>query len=207
MNLEEALQRAEIWRGGSVPPPSGLASGYPELDSLLNGGWPRGGLVEILSGQHGIGELRLLLPTLACISQEQRWLALVAPPYLPYAPALAQAGVQLRYLMQIHPRDRADVLWAVEQALRSGSCGAVLTWLSQLDGKQLRRLQLAAEAGNSTGFLFRGISALHTSSPAAVRLRLSAVTGHAGTRLNIYVLKRRGGWPTGPLTLAVNHGK
>lgn len=204
MNLEDLLlQRADVWRAGDAPPPGGgLACGYPSLDAALNGGWPQGGLVEILGGHPGIGELHMLLPALARITRDARWLALVAPPYLPYAPALTQAGVQLAYVLQIRPRARADILWALEQTLRSGSCGAVLAWLSDVDGKQLRRLQLAAEAGNSTGFLFRSAAALHTHSPAAVRLQLHAAPGR---RLSVHVLKRRGGWPTGPLTLEVDH--
>lgn len=203
MNIDDVLmQRTDVWRGGSTSPSAGLASGYPALDQLLNGGWPQGALVEILSAQRGIGELQLLLPLLARITREPRWLALVTPPYLPYAPALVQAGVQLAHVLLIRPREHADSLWAVEQTLRSGHCGAVLAWLPRADGKQLRRLQLAAETGASTGFLFRNSSAAQASSPAAVRLQLRAVSA-ADAHLHIQVLKRRNGWPVGPLALQI----
>ncbi len=203
MNLEDLMQRADLWRGGCAPPPSGLASGYAQLDALLNGGWPQGTLIEIITAHRGIGELRLLLPALASLTEEKRWLAFVAPPYIPYAPALACAGVQLAHVLQIQPRTHTDTLWALEQALRSGSCGAVLAWLQQADGKSLRRLQLAAEAGDSLGFLFRSATACRESSPAAVRLRLAPA--RVDNRVSLEVLKRRGGWPTGPLDLEVNH--
>jgi cell division inhibitor SulA len=204
MNLDDLLQRADVWRGGTAPPPSGLASGYPALDALLSGGWPQGALVEILSAQRGIGELRLLLPTLVRVTQGQRWLAFVAPPYLPYAPALARAGVQLAHVLQIHPRSRADALWAVEQTLRSGTCGVVCAWLQQADGKSLRRLQLAAEAGDSLGFLFRDAAAAHAASPAAVRVQLSSAP-EGSDHLIVNILKRRGGWPTGPVAVEIGH--
>ena len=201
MNLEDLLQRAEVWRGGGRSPTSGFASGYPALDSLLNGGWPPGALVEILSAHRGIGELRLLLPVLATLTREKRWLAFVAPPYLPYAPALERAGVRLDRVLQVYPRTHTDTLWVLEQTLRSGS--AVLAWPQTADARGLRRLQLAAEAGDSLGFLFRRPEAGRESSPAAVRLRLTPA--RTATGLSIEVLKRRGGWPTGPIDLEVMH--
>jgi len=204
MSLEDLMQRADVWRGGFAPPPSGLASGYPELDAVLNGGWPQGALTEILIDRAGIGELRLLLPALVRLTQGERWLAFVAPPYIPYAPALKRAGVNLDHILLIHPRARADALWAVEQPLRAGTCGAVLAWLNEADSQSLRRLQLAAEAGKCSGFLFRRASASEQSSPAAVRLRL-APAHDASRRLSVQILKRRGGWPTGPIDLEVNH--
>jgi cell division inhibitor SulA/protein ImuA len=204
MSLEDLLQRADIWRGGVAPPLSGLPTGYPELDAVLNGGWPRGGLVEIVIDRLGIGELRLLLPALAHLTLEKRWLAFVAPPYLPYAPALLRGGVNLDRVLLVHPRAGNDALWATEQTLRAGTCGAVLAWLRGADRQSLRRLQLAAEAGASTGILFGGAACARAGSPAAVRLRL-APARDASRRLSVHVLKRRGGWPTGPIALEVNH--
>ena len=204
MNLDDLMQRADVWRGGRASPLSGLASGYPALDAALNGGWPQGSLIEILIDRAGIGELRLLLPTLARLTHEERWVTFVAPPYIPYAPALKRGGVNLDHVLLVHPRERTDALWAVEQTLRSGTCGAVLAWLNDADSQSLRRLQLAAEAGNSLGILFRRANAAEHSSPAAVRLKLMPAHD-AARRLSIEVLKRRGGWPTGPVALEVNH--
>ena len=204
MSLEDLMQRADVWRGGFAPPPSGLTSGYPELDAALNGGWPQGALTEILVDRAGIGELRLLLPTLARLTHGDRWLAFVAPPYIPYAPALKRGGVNLDHVLLVHPRARTDALWAVEQTMRAGTCGAVLAWLNDADHQSLRRLQLAAEAGQCLGILFRRASASEQSSPAAVRLKL-APAHDAARRLSVQVLKRRGGWPTGPIALEVNH--
>jgi len=204
MSLEDLMQRAGVWRGGSAPPPSGLASGYPELDTVLHGGWPQRALIEILIERAGIGELRLLMPALARLTQGSRWLAFVAPPYLPYAPALRRAGVNLAHTLVIRPRVRADALWAVEQTLRAGTCGAVLAWVEEADHPSLRRLQLAAEAGNCMGILFRRATASAQNSPAAVRLHLSPAP-NATRRLQVNVLKRRGGWPAGPIDLEIHH--
>ena len=171
-------------------------------------GWPDSGLVELLPARSGIGELGLLMPALARLSRGSRWIAWVAPPYLPYAPALAAAGIDLSRVLMVYPRDSRDSLWALEQALRAGTCVAVLAWPQTLDARAMRRLQLAAEAGSSVGFLFRKDAA--RQQPSAVQLRLQLDCPANGKnratdtrRLSVDILKRRGGWPVGPVTLAV----
>lgn len=197
MELEEVLQRADVWRGGeTVPGIPALPTGFTQLDALFpGGGWPRGALTEILLPRPGVGAVSLVLPALARLSQERRWLAWVAPPHLPYAPALSAAGIDLSRSLMIHPRADADGLWAVEQALRSGTCGAVLAWPATGDMRALRRLQLAAEAGQSWGVLFRSEKMADQASPAAVRLHIKPETDG----VSLSVLKRRGGWHTGPI--------
>ncbi|WP_297526633.1 translesion DNA synthesis-associated protein ImuA [Thiohalobacter sp.] len=199
--LERVLARRDVWRGrnGLANGGKSIATGLPELDALLpGGGWPRGALTELLLPREGIGALQLLMPALAQLSREQRWTAWVAPPYIPYAPALAAAGVDLSRQLMIHPRADGDGLWALEQTLRSGTCGAVLAWPMIDDARRLRRLQLAAEAGNCWGILFRPLAAADRPSPAAVRLQVTRVP----EGLQLQVLKRRGGWAAGPLAIS-----
>jgi len=116
----------------------------------------------------------LLLPALARISAKCEWQAWVAPPHVPYAPALSVAGVNLKQLLVVQPRSAADAWWTAEQALRSGACSAVLTWLSMPDERRMRRLQLGAESGRAWGVLFRSASAAQERSTATLRLRLEA---------------------------------
>jgi hypothetical protein len=201
MVLEKLLQqRTDIWRGSvrSAALPSGVASGFPALDAELpGGGWPEGALSEILCD--GPGAFALTLPALARQSRAGRWLVLVAPPYVPYAPALAARGVDLARLLLVCPEDEAGVLWAAEQGLRSGVCGAVLAWAEPHQTAVLRRLQLAAEAGASLAFLFRTEAAADRPSPAALRLRVRS----AARGLEVRILKRRGGFFAGVLQVEV----
>jgi len=205
MSMPDLLQRADIWRGDQTPPAvneSSLSSGFAGLDALLpGGGWPSGALTEIILPQEGVGALSLLMPALARLSSDRRWLAWVSPPHIPYAPALAQAGIDLSRVLLVRPKARTDGLWALEQTLRAGTCGAVMAWPSaNLTPRQLRRLQLAAEEGNTWGVLFRmGRAAEQQSSPAALRLRLEATDDG----LAVHVLKRRGAWATGPVHLDI----
>src|SRR4249920_3911074 len=126
------LDRPDIWRGDSLNRAGGpvVSSGFPALDAgLPGGGWPAGALTEILPAHEGIGELRLLGPALAGLSQRGLRLAWIAPPHLPYAPALAAAGIDIGKLVIVRTTSRKETLWAAEQALASNACGAVLAWL------------------------------------------------------------------------------
>ncbi len=198
-SLDSVLQHPGIWLGDQLAKAGegALPTGFAELDELLpGGGWPRGALTEILVEREGIGELRLLLPAMARASEQSRWQAWVAPPHLPYAPALAAAGVKLKQLLIAKPQSAADAWWTAEQALRSGSCSAVLAWLKTPDERRMRRLQLGAESGRVWGILFRSASAAQERSPAALRLLLKAT---ADGSLAVHILKRRGGQVSKPV--------
>jgi hypothetical protein len=188
--LATLLNHPAIWRGDDCAPAADtVPTGYVELDAVLpGGGWPRGALTELLVERHGIGELRLLLPALSLLAREDRWLAFIAPPYLPYAPMLYQCGIDPARLVCIRTASPQEQLWAAEQAMRSNACAAVVMWPSQLDEKSARRFQLAAEEGRCFGVLY-GKAGRPRASAAPLRLQLSP----AGDGLGVQVLKRRGG--------------
>jgi len=197
MNLDEALEQSAVWRGRNTVSSVGevLPTGFACLDELLaGGGWPGRSLTEILIPEKGIGELRLVMPALAHLGREKRWLAWVAPPYVPYAPMLAAYGIDLARVLVVRPQAVADGFWAVEQALRSGTCAAVLAWPAGGNMRVLRRLQLAAEKGHCWGILFRDERAAHYASPAALRIRLQPL--HDG--LAVHIVKQRGYRKTAP---------
>ncbi len=167
-----------------------LPTGFAELDAVLpGGGWPVGAITELMPETQGIGELSLLMPSLARLSRAGRYLAWIAPPCLPYPPALARHGLVLDRLLLVQARDARSVLWAAEQVLRCPAIGAVLAWPASLDDRRVRRLQLAAEAGGSCGLIYRPPAAAQQPSPAALRLRLRAFDGG----LQVAIHKARGG--------------
>ena len=199
MNLESVIESADIWRAKDlVLRVQGVSSGFEALDELLpERGWPRGALTEILTEREGVGAIRLLVPAMARLSGDKRWLVFIAPPYIPYAPAFARRGVDLSRILVVHDRDGRDRLWAFEQALCSGTCSAVFAWLPYTDPASLRRLQLAAEAGDAMGVVFRSQRAPDDVSLAALRLKLTAID----SGVNVKILKCRGGWPAGECVL------
>lgn len=199
--LSRILEHPAIWRGRSAARLQTLPTGFPALDEgLPGGGWPRAGLIEVLPACLGVGELSLLLPALAAVTRrpEARWCAWIAPPLQPFAPALAQCGMELERVLVVQARskdpDGKSALWAFEQTLRSGACDMVLAWLRSALPQQIRRLHLAAERGATLGVLFRPRQAAQDSSPAALRLAVEpAVQRGAKPGARITLLKSRGG--------------
>ena len=193
--LAELLRHPALWRGGAAGEvPATVPSGFRRLDERLpGGGWPLSTLIELLLPTAGVGEIRLLLPALCQLSQampgEPRWIAWLAPPHLPYAPALVDAGLDPARMLVVRPRAGLDRLWAMEQALRSGACAAVLGWAGEARDPMLRRLKLAAEEGGTLAFLLRPSMHRNEASPAALRLALTA----REYGLDVEVLKSRCG--------------
>jgi hypothetical protein len=213
MSLDDLLRHPALWRAreqGGSSAPAGLPTGYAELDRCLpGGGWPTRGLIELLADRTGIGELTLLLPALArlcgtadaashrgtvgaaysALRDGHGWLAWISPPYSPYAPALAASGIDVQRMLVVRA---TPAEWAMEQALRSGACSAVLGWAACRDRQSLRRLQLASEQSCCLVVLFRALRAAREASSAVLRIALE------GSRegLELRILKSRGGRAT-----------
>ena len=204
--LADLLADARVWRlkdAAAAAPRPVWPTGCDELDARLpGGGWPAASLVEVLLDGAGLGELELFLPALAGCqrksaeagTQEIPWLAWISPPHEPYAPALAQQGIELARLLVVRPASATEALWAAEQTLSSGVCAAVLLWLKGTDDRWLRRLKLAAEAGGALGVLFRPERHRFEPSPAALRLLLRQGVEEP----HLELLKVQGGRP-GPI--------
>ena len=181
-----------------------VTSGFTELDSQLpGGGWPRRVLTELLLPHSGVGEIRLLAPSLVAIQRGGRMVMLFDPPAEPSGWALVQAGFDVARLLVVRSRSRVlpgtDSLWAMEQALKSGHVGAVLAWLPpRLRSERLRRLQLASQAHDGPAFVLRDSAA--RDRPTAAPLRLALRAGGAD-RLTVWILKRRGPALDTPLQL------
>jgi hypothetical protein len=201
--LAEILADARVWKlkdASAAPARPVWSTGKSSLDARLpGGGWPTASLIEVLLDDTGLGEVQLFLPALV---QSQRragdvpWLVWIAPPHEPYAPALAQQGIELGRLLVVRPASATEALWAAEQALGSGVCSAVMLWLKGTDDRWLRRLKLAAEAGGALGVLFRPARHRFESSPASLRLLMT----HGGQEARLDLLKVQGGRP-GPVDL------
>lgn len=176
-----------------------VPTGFAALDNALAGqGWPCGALTELLCDGLGLGELSLLLPAHRALMHETSahyfW---IAPPCLPYAPALCAAGVHLPRLMIINATQASDGLWAAEQLLSAARL-VVLWQKSFIADVALRRLQYAAAKGGAVCWLVRPSQFVAHASPASLRIALS---GNADGALTVNLIKRRGLAPGMTLTL------
>ncbi len=201
-SLQDVLHHPAIFRvGDAASPPSEIVpTGFAALDrELAGGGWPRPGLVELLCDHTGIGEVSLLLPahralqSVAAVNGGNGMLWVVPPflpPQIPYAPALAASGVDLKQLIIVNTANVADTLWATEQALLSGAIGIVTAWLDgHAHDYALRRLSQAARTHNTLCVLMRPLAAGQRASPAELRIALHAAP-HG--EITLQLIKRRG---------------
>ncbi len=189
--LQSLLDARQVWHGNSTHiVDSHEPTGWAALDAALpSGGWPEHALTEILLPADGVGELQLVLPTLARLTRAGRAIVVITPPYVPYVPGWEARGIVMSQVDIIRAHEN-DVLWATEQCLRSGSCAAVLAWPRHADDRALRRLQVAADTGRALAFVFRDRAHAVQASPAALRLELESKP-----HWQIRVRKCRGGNP------------
>jgi protein ImuA len=161
-------------------------------------------LVDLLVQQPGVGEVRLLAPALKAVSN--RRIVLLQPPHVPQALSLASLGIPPASALWLRPERTADALWAAEQVLRSGSCGALLFWPGQsatsarqqhVRADSLRRLHLAAQQGETLFFIMRPLGSEADASPAPLRLSVRPAPGG----INIGFVKRQGPQRDEPLFL------
>jgi protein ImuA len=203
MNFSSILAAPEalhpsLWRASQLAHADTrcIDTGHAALSSQLpGGGWPSGTLVDLLLQQPGIGEMRLLRPALSACAD--RRIVLLQPPHAPQALALAALGLDPAQLLWLRSKRSADALWAAEQVLRSGSCGALLFWTNHVRADSLRRLHLAAQGGDTLFFMLRPLAAAQDASPAPLRLALRPAAGG----MNIDFVKRRGPLREAPLFL------
>ena len=201
--LEQIINRKDTWLGRHshfqhyIPPANsdlhscvkGLATGYKTLDAQLEqDGWPRDSTIEVLSNSNGLGAMGLFLSAMEQLSEQGRWQAFIAPPYIPYAPLLAARGIDTQQILLVHPQNRQDLLWSTEQALRSTTCSAVFSWLGAHNYRysELRKLQLAAAGSDSLAVLFRPNQAAQNHAPASLRLQMREYR-------KVHIVKQRGG--------------
>lgn len=191
--VAQLVQLPGVWRGGELEQVvhEVVATGHAALDAQLpGGGWPMGTLSEVLHDGAGIGEVSFLAGALARAAEGARMIAWINAMHIPYAPALAQAGIPLDRCLVVRPADREDALWTAEQCLKSGACGAVLLWMERFAEEYawLRRLQMAAESGRAMAVLFRSTAAERHSTPSHLRVVVASDHGQVKVRIP----KRRG---------------
>jgi protein ImuA len=186
--LPEAIHPA-LWRGNQLAHAASrvVTCGDVALAAELpGGGWPRGALTDLLVQQTGCGELRLLRPAFQRLGGKP--VVLLQPPHNVQPTAFAWWGLDPSSLMTVKAPKTADALWAAEQILRAGTCGALVFWQQHVRPEAVRRLHLAAQASESLFFMVRPLATTRDASPAPLRLAIRA----AKNGVDVQFLKRRG---------------
>jgi protein ImuA len=159
-----AMLRASLGRLDGRSPWMAAPTGIAAIDAVLPlGGLRRGALHEIMAGRTGSGRLDgaaaegFAATLLAGLAQHGPvlWCSSEAGLYGPrlYGPGLAGFGLAPDRLILVRARRPIDLLWAMEEGLRSPGLGAVLGQVETLDLTESRRLLLAAEASGVTALV------------------------------------------------------
>ncbi|MES2937798.1 MAG: translesion DNA synthesis-associated protein ImuA [Pseudomonadota bacterium] len=199
LRLVSDLQLPDVWRLRDLAAQeTAVPTGHAALDAQLpGGGWPLGSLIEILQDQAARHAWQLLLPALAqAAGQQPGPVVLVGAPHEPFCPSLLAQGLAPARLLRVQAAKPQARLWAAEQALRCADVAAVMAWLPQARGPELRRLHIAAQQHARLLFVFRTLQAKNESSPARLRLQVDGVDA-----MQVRILKRRGPPLDTPLAL------
>jgi protein ImuA len=176
-----------------------ISSGYPVLDrSLPGGGLERGTLVEWLAHEEGSGATTLAMKAAKEACGQAGSLVVVDRMRTFYPLAAAACGVDLSRVILVRVQNERDETWAIDQALRSRGASAVVAWPEKLDDHLFRRLQLAAETGETLGLFIRPGRAIAEASWAEVRLLVEPLpskpssTSGASRRVRLTLLRAPG---------------
>lgn len=154
-----------------------LSLGFPVIDAALPwNGLPGAALHEIVGRPGDAAASGFAVWLLARLKGQVLWCRGDSHEAgVPYAPALAQAGLPPERVIVVKAANASERLWAMEEGLRSGSFSAVLAEDTDVDLTVTRRLQLAAEAGRTTAFLLLSQQRLGRVSAALTRWQVNSV--------------------------------
>ena len=181
-----------------------ISSGCAEFDRFLpQQGFYAGQLVEWLGSRaSGVETLALLVARQAAQQDAAQTIVVIDAEGDFYPPAAAAWGIDLQRLMVVRPRHHSqsldrprlaeqatvrvhpDVLWALDQCLRCPGVAAVWARLPKIDPRDFRRLQLAAEEGDTLGLLLREPSVQGQPSWSDLQLLVTARPIHRPTSLH-----------------------
>lgn len=190
--LEGAVEASGPRRGGAR-----ASLGIGAIDRALGGGLRRGGLHEVAAADETAAAAGFCALLLARLAGEHGTLVWGRRGPGLYGPGLAGIGLDPARLIVVRPAGEDDLLWVLEESLRSRAPAAVLGETGGGGPIALRRLQLAAETSGVTALLLRPFGASFVPGPTQSRWRIgSAMRGDVlGPRWRVELQRCRAGMP------------
>ncbi len=201
-------------RAGNVRKYHCIPTGLAALDEALDGGLPQGTLCEVAAAE-GVGALSLALMAARATAAGGRHVFLIDRRSEFYPPAAVWMGVDVSQLVIVRPQRWSEAVWAMAQALRCGSVGAVVGLLDSVNPRAARQLQLAVEAGGGVGFLVERGTRKATTKFAAIRMVVEAEeneamkplapsVGRSRHRIRVRLVKARLGMSIEPFVMELD---
>jgi len=154
-DLQATIHRIQGFRSSSN---SKLDMGLgPIKDAFPDGTFPLGAVHEFLSNRiensaSTSGFISGLLASLMGNTGSTLW---ISSSRTLFPPALKSFGLEPDRFIFIDLQKEKDVIWAMDEALKCGALSAVVGEIREIDFTASRRLQLAVEQSQVTGFILR----------------------------------------------------
>ena len=136
-------------------------------EAFPGGSFPVGAVHEFVSTEVGhtastSGFITALLSSLMGDHGTALWISACRTIF---PPALREFGVQPDRIVFVDLEKEKDVMWVMDEALKCGALTAVIGEMKEITFTESRRLQLAVEQSQVTGFLLRkNVSKLSTTA-------------------------------------------
>jgi len=115
-------------------------------------GWPKAESSEI-NCMSSNNVLQLLLPTLAKLTAQKRWISLISPPADINLTLFSYYGIDTSRVLLIHPKNDVDDKVTMNKALKNGTSGVVIFWTTELNKRYLAQWRKSVKQGRSMGII------------------------------------------------------
>jgi protein ImuA len=129
----------------------------PIIKAFPNETFPLGAVHEFISGKNedGAATSGFVSGLLSGIMGRTGTSLWISSSRSLFPPALKAYGIEPDHCIFVDLKRERDVLWAMDEALKCGALSAVVGEVQDIDFKASRRLQLAVEQSQVTGFIIR----------------------------------------------------
>ncbi len=175
-DLRSQIERLEGTAAAPGERPGGgtVSLGIDAIDRALCGGLRPAGLHEIIAADESAAAAGFGAVLLARLAGAHGTLVWARRGAGLYGPGLAALGLDPARLIVVRSAREDDVLWVLEESLRSRAAGAVLGETGSGGPIALRRLQLAAESSGVAALLLRPFGAKVVPGPVLSRWRIGS---------------------------------
>ncbi|WP_194756147.1 hypothetical protein [Aliidiomarina indica] len=90
--------------------------------------------------------------------RDDQWVTLIGKPAKEFIEQLVAAGINPDRIRRVSVSDQDTALWATEQALLINNSQLVIAWVGDCQGRDKKRLELAARASQAQSFFISSAS-------------------------------------------------
>lgn len=149
----------------------------PIKECFPNGSFPLGAVHEFLSGriEETTAASGFLAGLLAAMMGKHGTALWISPSRTLFPPALNMLGIKPDRFVFLDLKKENDVLWAMDEALKCAALTAVVGEVRDITFTESRRLQLAVEQSQVTGFIIRQNTRKISTTASASRWKITSI--------------------------------